>query len=189
MSKMATKAKACVILFCLLLTSTLIDLQKVRSYSDTATLTDKSSSFLAFENFNSSKFTGLSFRFKTYCVHCLLMYVDNTKMNSNNVNYIRLTLRKGQLIIDIQSLEFYKDSSSEALTKTLKISRDLNDVQWHQIDIKISDTRSTIRVDNESKTLVNKMITLSSLLYIGGVEHSANISIAADSKEMRYIQR
>lgn len=176
--------KSSVFVLYLLLTSTLIDMQIVRSYSHTVTLTDKVTSFVAYESFNSSRIVRLSFRFKTYCLHCLLLYVDNTKAKTENRNYLLVTLLKGKLHVDV-----HKDSRVETLKKSLIMSRNLNDVQWHHIDIKISDRKSLIRVDNESRTLADDNFALSSLLYFGGVEHAANISAAVSLKAIRYIQR
>ena len=181
---MATKTKASSLLCCLFLASASIGLDSARPYSHTVTLTDRAASFVAYENLISSRVTRLSFKFKTYCRHCLLMYVDNTHAASDQKNYVLLTLLKGQLNIDI-----HKDSNFEVLKKSLKMSRDLNDVRWHRIDLKISDTKSSITVDNESKMLVDNTITLSSLLYFGGVEDIANISTAANSKVLLFTQR
>ena len=179
---MTKKAKTSAVFFYLLVTSALIDLQMVRSYSHTVTLTDKAASFVAYKNFNSSLITRLSFKFKTYCLHCLLMYVDNTKKATNSRNYLVLTLLKGQLIVKL-----HRGSNFETLKKSLKMSRGLNDLKWHQIDIIISDKKSSISVDNERKTLVEDTIPLSSLLYFGGVEYAAEI--AANSRQVSYIQR
>ena len=179
---MTKNTKTSAVFLCLLVTSTLIDLQMVRSQKHTVTLTDKTASFVAYKNFNSSWITRLSFKFKTYCLHCLLLYVDNTKKATNSKNYLILTLLKGQLIVNL-----HRGSNFETLKKSLKMSRSLNDAQWHQIDIIISNKKSSISVDNESKTLVEDTIALSSLLYIGGVEYAADI--AANPRQVSYIQR
>lgn len=182
---MATKTKISALFWYLFLASTLIGSESARSYRHTVTLTDRAASFVAYENLISSKVTQLSFKFKTYCRHCLLMYVDNKNGASDKENYMLLTLLKGHLNIYI-----HKGSNFEVLKKSVKkMSRDLNDIQWHQIDIKISGTKSFITIDNESKMLVDNTIKLSSLLYFGGVEDIANISTAANSKVMLFTQR
>ena len=177
---MAKSAKTSISVLYLLLTSTLIDWQVVRSDSFTVTLTDKAKSFVTYENFNSTKIVRLSFKFKTYCLRCLLLYIDNTNGVSEKKNHLLLTLLKGQLVVNV-----HKDSSLEDLKRSFKMSRDLNDVEWHQVDITISEKKSSIKVDDTSQKLVDDTITLSSLVYFGGVD--SNISVA--EKKISYIQR
>lgn len=166
---------------CLLLSSSFNELQTFSTHNHMVTLTDKARSFVEYESFNTSRYSQLSFKFKTYCLHCLLLYVGNAKAATENKNYILLMLLKGRLNVHV-----YKDGS----VKTSQLfSRDLNNLQWHHIDIKIFDTKSSIRVDNESRTLADDSIALSSLLYFGGVENTATISTAAYSRNIHYKQR
>ena len=148
------------------------------------TLKNRSTSYIAYETWNTSETMKVSLRFKTYCSSCLLLYVDNTQGNKENSNFLRLSLLKGKLDVKVHT-----ESSGGSLIKKFTLSSNLNDIKWHHLEIMISGATSSVKVDNESKSLVDEELSLSSRLYLGGIRRDAKKSDALGENELELIPR
>ena len=152
--------------------------------SHSVTLIDRDFSYIEYEHWNSTSMVQLSFQFKTYCSPCLLLYMDNKTGRKETDNYLLLALLDGQLNVYI-----HRKSSSNYLKNTFTLAKDLTDINWHKVEIKISDSGSFIGVDKEKRTLVDDALLLSSPMYFGGINDDASISRAVDRKRINYMQR
>lgn len=161
-----------------------LNLHSLLSDRYSATLKNRATSYIAYESWNTSETMKVSFRFKTYCSSCLLLYVDNTPGNKEYNDFLRLSLLKGKLDVKVHT-----ESSGGSLIKKFTLSSNLNDIKWHHIEIMISGATSYVKVDNKSKSLVDEELSLSSRLYLGGIRRDANISDALGANELELIPR
>lgn len=126
------------------------------------TLTNVRTSFLQVKRWNVSETKGLGFRFKTFLADALLLYMDD----EGQTNFLRVELFQGKLLLTCSH-------GTRSGAMAVEIGENLNDLAWHQVLLEKNNGKTTISVDNRSKSTINSRentrLIIKSPMYFGGL--------------------
>ena len=119
---------------------------------------------------------GISFDFKTGNPNGLLLHVGDSNSTEWTRNYIQLRIRNGlpNVISRIKSR-----------TNTVRVKRvwhkiEVDDMNWHRIQIRLDGNLMKFTVDGESSLVNIAPVKLTGALYIGGLPYSSSSSCRRD---------
>ena len=137
------------------------------------TFLNKRTSHLLYKQWNAKTYGKLKFKFKTHNSFGLLLYSDNSETkNSINENFIAIKLNYKKLEITIQmgSEDYFSKKSEE-------IGENLNNLEWHTIEILRDNTKTTVTLDSTEAVVIEnrghvQQLELNSGVYFGGISTS-----------------
>lgn len=137
------------------------------------TFVDKNKSYLHLKQWDMDSTGSLKFRFKSIKDYGLIMYTDTSRTASYEKSYIALKLNQGHLEV---AMQMGADDYRSLKKVTLGASQILNDMEWHEVEIKrdaLHPRATDIRLDNEEKSFFhdgeNAEFKLNSGLFFGGI--------------------
>lgn len=126
------------------------------------TFTNARTSFLQLKRWNVSETKGLGFRFKTFLADAFLLYMDD----EGQTNFLRVELFQGKLRLTCSH-------GSRFGAMAVEIGGNLNDLKWHRVLLERNNGKTTISLDNRSKSTVNSRektsLIIKSPMYFGGL--------------------
>ena len=137
------------------------------------TFLNKRTSHLLYKQWNAKTYGKLKFKFKTHNSFGLLLYSDNSETkNSINENFIAIKLNYKKLEITIQmgSEDYFSKKSEE-------IGENLNNLEWHTIEILRDNAKTTVTLDSTEPVVIEnrghvQQLELNSGVYFGGISTS-----------------
>ena len=137
------------------------------------TILNKSTSHLLYKQWDAKTYGKLKFKFKTHNSSGLLLYSDNSETkNSINENFIAIKLNYKKLEITIQmgSEDYFSKKSEE-------IGENLNNLEWHTIEILRDNTKTTVTLDSTEPVVIEnrghvQQLELNSGVHFGGISTS-----------------
>lgn len=126
------------------------------------TFTNARTSYLQLKRWNVSEIKGLGFRFKTFLPDALLLYMDD----QGQTNFLRVELFQGKLRLTCSYGSRYGAMAVE-------IGDNLNDLNWHYVLLERNNGKTTISLDNRSKSTINSRektsLIIKSPMFFGGL--------------------
>ncbi|KAL9954976.1 hypothetical protein ACROYT_G042567 [Oculina patagonica] len=134
----------------------------VLNRASSETFTNARTSFLQLKRWNVSETKGLGFRFKTFLPDALLLYMDD----EGQTNFLRVELFHGKLRLTCSH-------GSRFGAMAVEIGDNLNDLNWHRVLLERNNGKTTISLDNRSKSTINSRertsLIVKSPMYFGGL--------------------
>ena len=161
--------------------STMLTLILTSSFLDAASITflNKSltSSYAVYEDWDASTYARIKFQFKTAERDGLLLYIEDLPIRRKGrpKNYLSLRLESEELVMEIKM-----GGRSHTPGVQKNIGGNLNDLQWHEVELFRNYRTTTIILDGMEEKVSNALSSQSSndkgslgvessLLYIGGI--------------------
>ena len=140
------------------------------------TFKSKTSSYIHFEQWDATENGVLKFKFKTFNPYGLLLYSDNSRSSNSVESFIAVKLNHGKVLVTVQlGSEDYKSKKSGT------IGNNLDDINWHHVEIHRRGRETKFMVDKEELVLINdgeyKTLELNSGLYFGGISQQLASSL------------
>eukprot|EP00794_Sanderia_malayensis_P004633 gene4633-5240_t len=153
-----------------LITSILLISSMILDRCNSITLLSRSSSYAVYPPWPANVTGRLEFRFKTSNPNSLLLYIEeeNNEKDRDDKSYLQVSLQQGAIKLEVQM------GGTDFWSKKHRVfGLDLNDLEWHSVEIKRKRRSTTLKIDQWSFNIINtgmaSTLPINSSVYVGGL--------------------